>query len=178
MIAAEHHLRVIRLTAAKALKGGQCFLRGTKIQTVEGERRIEDLAVGDLLPTALGGERPIQWTVRFRRTKVDAGKPWQNHARPVRIMKSTLAPNVPQADLFLTPGYALLLDKVLVTTGSLINGTTILPHAADEYDELDFVQIKREPDQRVTGVTPGLGCSATKDTQMFGSAGLCRMRYR
>jgi hypothetical protein len=122
----------------------KCFLRGTKIQTVGGERCIEDLAVGDLLPTVFGGVRPIQWIVRFRRTKVDASKPWQNHARPVRIMKSALAPNIPQTDLFVTSGHALLLDGVLVTAGSLINGTTIAPYAAEEYDELEFFQIKLE----------------------------------
>jgi Hint domain len=124
--------------------GGQCFLRGTIIRTVEGERRIEELAVGDLLPTVFGGVRPIQWIVRFRRNRVDASKPWQDHARPVRIMKSALAPNVPQADLFVTSGHAVLLDGVLVTAGSLINGTTIARYAADEYDELEFFQIKLE----------------------------------
>jgi len=124
--------------------GGRCFLRGTKIQTVEGERRIEELAVGDLLPTVFGGVRPIQWIVRFTRQRIDTSKPWRNHARPVRIMKSALAPNIPQADLFLTPGHAVLLDGVLVTAGSLINGTTIAPYAAEEYDELEFFQIKLE----------------------------------
>jgi hypothetical protein len=59
-------------------------------------------------------------------------------------MKSALAPNIPQADLFLTPGHALLLDGVLVTAGILINGTTIAHYAADEYDELEFFQIKLE----------------------------------
>jgi Hint domain len=124
--------------------GGNCFLRGTKIRTVEGERAIETLEVGDLLPTVFGGVRPIQWIERFRRSRVDASKPWQNHARPVRIMKSALAPNVPQADLFLTPGHALLLDGVLVTASSLINGTTIALYDAEEYDELEFFQIKLE----------------------------------
>jgi len=124
--------------------GGHCFLRGTKIRTVDGERAIETLAVGDLLPTVFGGVRPIQWIERFRRKKLDARKPWQNHARPVRIMKSALAPNIPQADLFLTPGHALLLDGILVTAASLINGTTIAPYAAEEYDELEFFQIKLE----------------------------------
>jgi hypothetical protein len=135
---------VMKLTPAKAVGKPVCFLKGTKIQTAEGERRIEDLAVGDLLPTVFGGVRPIQWIVRFRRTKADAGKPWESHARPIRIMKSALAPNVPQADLFVTSGHALLLDGVLVTAGSLVNGTTIAPYAAEEYDELEFFQIKLE----------------------------------
>lgn len=121
-----------------------CFLKGTKIQTVDGERCVEDLAVGDLLPAVFGGVRPIQWVVRFRRNKVDASKQWDNHARPIRIMKSALAPNVPHADLFVTAGHALLLDGVLVTAGNLVNGTTIAPYAAEEYDELEFFQIKLE----------------------------------
>lgn len=117
-------------------------MRGTRIRTVKGERRIEELTVGDLLPTVFGGVRPIEWIVRFRRKRADASKPWQNHARPVRIMKSALAPNIPQADLLLTSGHAVLLDGVLVTAGSLINGTTIARYAADEHDELEFFQIK------------------------------------
>jgi hypothetical protein len=153
-----------RLTPARAQAGGnggngngnsggnnnggkgqnKCFLKGTKIQTVEGERRVEDLAIGDLLPTVFGGVRPIQWIVRFQRTKVDAGKGWQNDARPIRIMKSALAPNVPHSDLFVTAGHALLLDGVLVTAGSLINGTAIARYAAEEYEELEFFQIKLE----------------------------------
>jgi hypothetical protein len=135
---------VMKLTPAKAVAKPVCFLKGTKIQTAEGERRIEDLAVGDLLPTVFGGVRPIQWIVSFRRNRTDAGKPWGNHARPIRIMKSALGPNIPHADLFVTAGHALLLDGVLVTAGSLINGTTIAPYAAEEYNELEFFQIKLE----------------------------------
>jgi Hint domain len=135
---------VTKLTPAHAVPRPACFLRGTKIQTVDGERRIEDLVVGDLLPTVFGGVRPIQWIVRFRRQKADASQPWPSHARPIRIMKSALAPNIPQADLFVTSGHAMLIDGVLVTAASLVNGTTIAPYAADEYEELEFFQVKLE----------------------------------
>jgi hypothetical protein len=59
-------------------------------------------------------------------------------------MKSALAPNVPHSDLFVSAGHALLLDGVLVTASSLINGTTIASYAAEEYEELEFFQIKLE----------------------------------
>ena len=41
-------------------KDAMCFLKGTKIQMAEGERKVEDLAIGDLLPTMFGGLRPVQ----------------------------------------------------------------------------------------------------------------------
>jgi len=37
-----------------------CFLKGTKIRTIFGERAVEDLALGDLLPTHSNAIRPIQ----------------------------------------------------------------------------------------------------------------------
>src|SRR6516162_4364414 len=43
----------------------QCFLKGTMIRTAAGDRKIEDLAMGDLLPTVFGGICPIQWIGRY-----------------------------------------------------------------------------------------------------------------
>jgi hypothetical protein len=124
--------------------GGNCFLRGTRISTVAGERRVEDLAIGDLVPTVFGGTRPIQWIGRFRRVRSDPAKPWAKMARPVRIARSALAPNVPSSDLYVTQGHALLFDDLLIPAGSLINGTTISLYAAEEHDELEFFHIKLE----------------------------------
>jgi hypothetical protein len=121
-----------------------CFLRGTKIQTVRGERNVEGLAIGDFLPTMFGGTRPVQWIARYRRKKEDLSTPWIKQVQPVRILRSALAPNVPHADVYLTPGHALLIDGVLIPAGSLINGTTIALYAADELGELEFFQIKLE----------------------------------
>jgi hypothetical protein len=94
--------------------GRNCFLAGTKMQTVEGERKIEDLAVGDLLPTMFGGLRPIQWIGRYPIKKSDPSKPWVENALPVRIARSALASNVPHADLYVTAHHSLLIDGVLV----------------------------------------------------------------
>ncbi|WP_342740206.1 Hint domain-containing protein [Bradyrhizobium sp. B117] len=127
-----------------AAGAGNCFLKGTRISTAAGERRIEDLVAGDLLPTVFGGLRAVQWIGRFSRTRSDPSKPWVKSTRPVRIARSALAPNVPHADLYVTQGHAVLLDGLLIPAGNLVNGTTITLDAADEHDELEFFHIKLE----------------------------------
>jgi len=133
--------KLLAPTRAFALAPPPCFQKGTKIETVLGERKVEDLAVGDLLPTQFGGVRPIQWIARARRTK-EAGRPWKEHARPIRIKRSALAMDVPHSDLFVTSEHALLIDGSLVCARRLINGTTIAPFADDACDELEFFHIK------------------------------------
>jgi hypothetical protein len=124
--------------------GGQCFLRGTTIRTAAGDRKVEDLAIGDLLPTMFGGMRPIQWIGRYPFKKSDPSRPWVKDALPVRIARSALASNVPDADLYVTKWHALFIDGVLVPAVNLINGTTITLYEAREYDELEYFHIKLE----------------------------------
>jgi Hint domain len=120
-----------------------CLLRGTNIRTTTGERRIEDLAVGDLLPTVFGGVRPIQWIGRYPIKKSDPSRPWAKEALPIRVARSAFAPDVPHADLYLTGPHALLIDDLLIPIGNLINDTTIRRH--DVYgDEFEFFHIKME----------------------------------
>jgi hypothetical protein len=123
-----------------------CFLKGTKIRTAEGERKIEELAIGDLLPTMFGGLRPVQWIGRYPFKKRDPSKPWVKDALPVRITRSALAPDVPHADLYVTGGHSLLIDGVLVPAELLINGTTITrdQRYVREYNELEFLHVKLE----------------------------------
>jgi hypothetical protein len=121
-----------------------CFLKGTKIRTAEGERKIEDLAIGDLLPTMFGGLRPIQWIGRYAFKKSDPAKPWVKDALPVRIARSALAPEVPHSDLYVTATHSLLVEGVLAPAEALINGTTITRYEARECDELEFFHIKLE----------------------------------
>jgi hypothetical protein len=121
-----------------------CFLKGTTIRTADGDRKIEDLAVGDLLPTVFGGTCPIQWIGRYRFKRSDPTKPWVKDVLPIRISRSALGPNIPQTNLYVTQQHALLIDGVLVAAGNLINGTTITRFDARELDELEFFHIKLE----------------------------------
>jgi Hint domain len=121
-----------------------CFLRGTAIRTADGDKKIEDLAVGDLLPTAFGGTSPIQWIGRYRFKKSAPTKAWPKDVLPVRVARSALGPDVPRTDLFVTKAHALLIDDVLVPVCNLINGTTITLYDARRLDELEFFHIKLE----------------------------------
>jgi hypothetical protein len=120
-----------------------CLLKGTKVQTAEGERQIETLAVGDLLPTMFGGLRRIQWIARYPLKKNDPSKPWVRRVLPVRISRSALAPDVPHTDLYVTAGHCLFLDGLLAPVGNLINGTSIRRDERD-CDELEYFNIKLE----------------------------------
>jgi hypothetical protein len=123
---------------------GNCFLKGTEILTAEGERKIQDLAIGDLLPTMFGGLRPIQWIGRYPIKKSDPSKPWVKDALPVRIARSALAPNVPHADLYVTAGHCMLIDGVLAPAEMLINGTTITRYEPVGCEELEYYHVKLE----------------------------------
>jgi hypothetical protein len=120
-----------------------CFLKGTRIRTLSGDRKIEDLAAGDLLPTMFGGTRPIQWIGRFPVKKRDPSKPWPKAVRPVRIARSALGPNVPQADLYVTQAHGVFFDGVLVSAEYLVNDATITLYES-ELNELEFFHIKLE----------------------------------
>jgi hypothetical protein len=122
----------------------QCFLKGTMVRTVEGDRKIENLAVGDLLPTVFGRTRAIQWIGRYQYRKSDPKKAWVRSILPIRIARSALGPNVPHSVLYVTETHALLIDGFLVQAGNLVNDTTITRHDARDLDELEFFHIKLE----------------------------------
>jgi hypothetical protein len=125
-------------------RGGACFLRGTRIRTVDGQRCIEDLKPGDLLPTHFNGPQPIQRIAHWRYIKAKPRATWKKQLMPVRIAKSALAHNVPHRDLYLTQGHALFVDGLLIPAGVLVNGATITLHPAHEDDVLDIFNIKLE----------------------------------
>ncbi len=119
-----------------------CFLKGTTVRTADGDRKVENLVVGDLVPTVFGGICPIQWIGRYRFRRSDPTRAWVRDVLPIRVARSALGPDVPHADLYVTQQHALLIDGLLVAAGNLINGTTITRYDARELDELEFFHIK------------------------------------
>ena len=122
----------------------RCFLKGTRICTAYGERKVEDLVIGDMLPTAFGGTRPVQWIARYPFRKSDPSNPWPRDVRPIRVARSAVADEVPHADICLTTEHAFLIDGLLIPVGNLINGTTITRHDARDCEELEYFNIKVE----------------------------------
>ena len=122
--------------------GTRCLLKGAMVLTAQGERRVENLAIGDLVPTMFGGTRPIQWIGRFPIKKSIPSALWPTGARPVRIARSAIAPNVPQTDLYVSQAHALFFEGALVEAGCLINGATITLDEAGAFNELEYFHIK------------------------------------
>ncbi|MGJ0506484.1 MAG: Hint domain-containing protein [Methylocystis sp.] len=138
-----------------------CFLKGTRILTVDGERNVEDLSIGDLLPTAFGGVRPIQWIGHHRYRRSNPEKAWVEDVRPVRIGRGAIAEGVPHRDLWVTGGHALLFDGMLVRARQLVNGKTIVSDAAEGVDELEYFHIKLETHDVI--FAEGVACESLLD---------------
>ncbi|OYV53767.1 MAG: hypothetical protein B7Z78_01350 [Rhodospirillales bacterium 20-60-12] len=102
-----------------------CFLRGTRISTARGEIPVEELAVGDLVPTIGGIMRPIIWVGQRRVDITRHTRPAT--VRPIRIKKGALAEGIPRRDLLLSPDHGLLLENVLAQAKDIVDGDVIAP---------------------------------------------------
>ncbi|HXV73460.1 MAG TPA: Hint domain-containing protein, partial [Sphingomonadales bacterium] len=103
--------------------GTKCLLRGTAIATPEGDVRIEDLRIGDLVETVSGEALPIKWIGHhvYRRT----APTWSKQVTPIRIARFALDDHTPRHDLYLTAGHAVFIDGMLIRARDLLNGTSI-----------------------------------------------------
>ena len=85
-----------------------CFASGTLIATQEGLRRVEDIAVGDLVLTADRGPQAVRWAGAARLGPADLLL--RPELRPVRVRAGALGAGLPKRDLVLSPQHRLLLS--------------------------------------------------------------------
>jgi Hint domain len=120
-----------------------CFLKGTRIWTPDGERRVEDLRINDLVVTSSGEAKPIQW-VWGRRFERQCGQKWPEEIAPIRVAPSALGPNTPHRELFLSRYHCLYLDGVLIPVVDLVNHSTITRCSAEDLREIEYFHVKLE----------------------------------
>lgn len=122
-----------------------CFVRGTHIKTIAGERPVEALSVNDLILTMDTGYQPIRWIGSRTLDGHDlAAKPG---LRPIRIRAGALAPGLPTRDLIVSPNHRILsrskiarnmfgFPEVLVAAKDLVflGGVAI----ADDLDAVEY----------------------------------------
>ena len=118
-----------------------CFLKGTQVWTPNGEKRIEELVSQDLVVTSSGEGKPVKaiWRQRYERPRRTG---WPLDITPIRLAPSSLAPNVPHRDLFLSPGHGLFIDGVLVAAVDLLNNLNITRANVESLDALEYFHVK------------------------------------
>lgn len=84
-----------------------CYVRGTHILTPDGEVRIEDLRVGDLVLTRDNGSQPIRWIGCS--TALAEGK-----LAPVRFASGAFGRGLPHRDLLVSRQHRMLLSSRVV----------------------------------------------------------------
>ena len=84
-----------------------CFVRGTKLRTQNKPKRIEDLAIGDLLWTQDHGFQPIRWIGSSIKTK--AALQDSSNLRPIRIQAGSISAGMPAEDLIVSQQHRILV---------------------------------------------------------------------
>ena len=89
-----------------------CYCPGTLIRTKYGQKKVEELKIGDKLMTSSGEERPIKWIGRrsYSRRFVMG----RRDILPVCIKAGALDDDVPKRDLWISPNHAMYLDGMLI----------------------------------------------------------------
>ena len=114
------------------------FFPGALVATPMGERKVEDLAMGDLVlawdadavpETRAGrpapdGKRPVR-AKRIGRLTVSSRFRSVGRLMPVRFAPGALGCGMPHSDLTVTADHAMLVDGVLREAGALVDGTTV-----------------------------------------------------
>jgi hypothetical protein len=117
-----------------------CYLEGTLIRTLQGDRRVEALRIGDLILTITGEALPLKWIGRrFYRDWLAVGNP---DVQPILFKAGSLADHVPARDLHVSPEHAMFLDGALVPARHLANGLSIVK--VEGLDKIDYFHLEFE----------------------------------
>ncbi|UYH51070.1 Hint domain-containing protein [Candidatus Kirkpatrickella diaphorinae] len=119
-----------------------CYLADAMVETVSGEKPVQDLQVGDEVITrdAFGNisTQPIIWTGKSR-LRANKALSDDRSGFPVRIKAGALAEKVPHRDLLVTSEHAIFLEGHFIPVRMLVNGRTIsYDRSIEAYDYYHF----------------------------------------
>jgi Hint domain len=117
-----------------------CYLRGTHIRTPEGERRIEELKIGDPVVTLWGESKPIKWIGRQRFKK--SSESWPKDFEPIRISRFAIDERTPHRHLYLSPNHRIYIDGMLIPARYLVNGRSIAVCAPTGADTIEYLHVE------------------------------------
>ena len=86
-----------------------CFTPGTLIATPKGERKVEDLQVGDRVITRDNGIQVIRWV--GTKTLTGAELSDATHMRPILIQRGALGKGLPERDMLVSPNHRVLMSN-------------------------------------------------------------------
>jgi len=130
-----HSLEGMRGASTGPASGGViCFTPGTRIETPEGPRLIEELREGDRVQTRDSGAQDVQWIGSRRMTGARLFA--MPKLRPIRLGAGALGIDRPDAALLVSPEHRVLVrgdvaralfntPEVLVTARDLVNNDTV-----------------------------------------------------
>jgi hypothetical protein len=123
-----HALDGLHGAATSAASGGViCFTPGTRIETPEGPRLVEELCEGDRVQTRDSGAQDIRWIGSRRMTGARLFA--MPRLRPVRLRAGALGGDVPDATLLVSPEHRVLVRGDV--TRALFNTPEVLVMARD-----------------------------------------------
>ena len=115
-----------------------CYCPGTRILTAQGERPVEELAIGDELVTLSGRTAPIRWI--GRRSYAGRFLAANRGVQPILFRANSLGDGLPRRDLLVSPDHAMFIDGLLVPAQHLVNGNTVTRELGLE--RVDYVHIE------------------------------------
>jgi len=136
--------------AAAKLQIVPCFAAGTSIETPDGPRAVETLAVGDEVRTVLGGPGRIVWV--GARAVDCARHPDPRTVWPIRIAAGAFAEDVPRRDLFVSPDHAIYVGGALIPAKLLVNRSSIRQIRVDRI-VYHHIELRRHDIVRAEGLT-------------------------
>jgi len=100
---------VVTYASMEGGTGFPCFTRDTWIETPQGPRRVQQLAVGDEVLTQDNGPKPIQWIGQRRLNTADIHQ--NRNLRPVTISAGALGHNLPRRTLSVSRQHRMLVQS-------------------------------------------------------------------